>query len=138
MRPRCEAAVTLMVDLLQSRPDHCWHCGRRLRESVFTQYLGSYVFRYHGDRRACRIAARESLGTDRPCVVSPPEDIGDMRFEAFSAALAGFDYIRWPWWIRWAPERWIYALRHEVVLKVGGMVERRCFLVQNGIGEGDD
>jgi hypothetical protein len=126
-----------MVDLLKPRTGHCWHCGRRLGGAVCSYRRGDYVFHYHGDRRACRIAGRESFGADKPGVVMPPERIGGMRTETFGAALAGFDYIRWPWWIRWAPERWIDAMRYEVALKVGGIVERRCFLVQNGL-DGDD
>jgi hypothetical protein len=116
----------------------CDHCGQRIRNHCRTVVSSDVLrFDFHGDRRACRVAARETLARDRTCVVMPPDSAGDLDSETYGAALAGFDYVHLPWWMRWVPDRWLDDLRREVAVKVGGIVERRCFLKASG-AEDDD
>lgn len=117
----------------------CDHCGRRIGnayETVTIDNAISWVF--CGDRRACRIAARETLAQNQTCVVMPPRSSDDMDTAVYGAALAGFDYVTLPWWMRWLPDRWLDDLRREVAVKIGGIVERRCSVNANGLENDDD
>lgn len=115
--------------------ERCDHCGRRIRgnrHSVIT--AGGAVFNFHHGRRACRRAAREH----RTNVVMPPALSRDMDPAVYSAALAGFDCVELPWWMRLVPERWLGQVRRDVAVKVGGIAERQCFVTASGLEGGDD
>lgn len=117
--------------------ERCDFCGRRIRGNRHSIVGGAAVFNFHHGRRACRRAAREELSRHRTCVVMPPESSRDVDPAAYGAALAGFDYVTLPWWMRRVPERWLDELRREVAVKVGGIVERACYLKANGLEDGD-
>lgn len=139
-RPPVSAATTVAPPIRNERPrrDVCDHCGRRIKSHCRSVVVANTVrFDFHGDRRACRVAARETLAQHQTCVVMPPETADDLELETYGAALAGFDYVTLPWWMRWVPDRWLDDLRREVAIKVGGIVERRCFLKANGLEDDD-
>lgn len=115
----------------------CDHCGRQTGDTRFTVTINHVSWLYCGDRRACRVASRNELARYQTCVVMPPRSSADMATETYDAALAGFDYVTLPWWMRWVPDRWLDDLRRDVAVKVGGIVERRCFLKANGLEDSD-
>lgn len=98
----------------------CAHCGKRIRSDTHTVAVGGFSATFHGDRRACRVAAHEYP----EATWAPPERTGQMDMRVLGAALIGCDYIRWPWWLRWVPDRWLDSLNGEIAMRVGGAVER--------------
>jgi hypothetical protein len=115
----------------------CDHCNRRVGGTWSGIERGTEAFVFCGDRRACRRACREEASRSKPLVVMPPESSRDMQTETYGAALAGFDYVDLPWWMAWLPDRWLDGLRRDVAVKVGGIVERRCFLVTSRLEDSD-
>jgi hypothetical protein len=121
--------------------DRCAHCGKRIRSDIHTIITEgtiagiplTTVAAFHDDRRACRVAAHEYPES----TWTPPERTDQMDTSVFGAALIGFDYVRWPWWLRWVPDSWLDGLRSEVAMKVGGAVERGQAW-QSASGEPDD
>lgn len=115
----------------------CDFCRRRIRGNRHSIVSDGAAFNFHHGRRACRRAARDELSQHRAGVVMPPESSRDVDPAAYGAALAGFDYVTLPWWMRWVPERRLDELRREVAVKVGGIVERQCFVTANGLEDGN-
>jgi hypothetical protein len=113
----------------------CDHCGRPIRGSIFSiLHDDGSVNAFHDDRRACRIASHEYATPDW----LPPEASWHMDSGNYGAALCGFDYVRWPWWLRWVPDSWLDGLRSEVAVRVGGSVERYRDWVATTGGIADD
>lgn len=115
----------------------CDYCGKQLKNNICglstTDPDGIPLYlEYHGDKRACRVAAHEYP----EATWIPPDRSDQMDTRDFGAALTGFDYIRWPWWLRWIPQSWLHGLRGEVATKVGGSVG--CSRARREAGGNDD
>lgn len=112
----------------------CDYCGRPIRGDLDAVTVDSVLWRFHGDRRACRRARYEVLPTMR---IDPPAHPDEVDDSVLVSALHGFDYVPLPWWLGWVPESWLNKLRFDVAVKVGGIVERRLWVNANGLEDLD-
>lgn len=112
--------------------DRCSHCRRRLRghvssverDGTIAGVPTTIIECFHGDRRACRVASYEAHDPTWATLGWPvPVSTERIGVRTYGGALMGFDYIRWPWWLRWLPGRCLDSLRTEVALRVGRAVE---------------